>query len=171
MVVIGLEKDEFGPSSGGTQTFINGTGIQIAADDTDHVAHSQFFPESRRNGTQNASDFIVVNGVAGSPSHALWEILFKQSRTPRTSDLRDAINSVLAPPPEPPRLTPIRFGSDEGFVFRLQGTPGQGYAIETSENAEDWSVWMSIELEEDAAEIVDSTTNGASQNFYRVREE
>merc|ERR1711916_329001 len=107
VVLLGLEKDAFGISGGGTLFFAERTRLELVVGDPDQVALSQFFSPSRANGSD--SDFVVLNGVANSPSHEQWEIVYKRSFRPSISQLREAIDSIEAgmslAPAEPPVLS------------------------------------------------------------------
>ena len=69
-------------------------------DDSAHVAIAQFFSSSRY--TAPGSDFVAISGVANSPSHDQWEILYSRTHYSQPfqnsiSDMRRVIDAVKAP--------------------------------------------------------------------------
>lgn len=175
MVVIGLEKDVVG-LQGGSEFFAERTGIRILADDTSHVALHQFFPVSRGDGSRNASDFVIINGIAGTPSHRQWEILFSQSGSPSTASLRKAINSVAAPDPvEAIDVMPVRVSAPTlgggRLSMTISGQVGVTYVIQTSSDLKAW--FDQDEVEGQGGEQVLSLSQDATvpSRFIRIRAE
>jgi len=175
-VLLGLEKDAFGISGGGTLFFAERTGLELVVGDPDQVALSQFFSPSRANGSD--SDFVVLNGVANSPSHEQWEIVYKRSFRPSISQLREAIDSVEAaqlpvpvpePEPEPAEPPVLSDPAIEGgsFRFLVQGTPGHTGVVEYSLDGLNWVVLEELNFTDEAVQVVDPLRAG-EHRLYRV---
>jgi hypothetical protein len=153
VVIVGLEKDPFGPLANRTRFYAEATGLEIYADDTEHIVLHEYFSSNRGDGSQNASDFVILNGVANSPSHAQWEVLFKQSRTPVTRNLRSAIDSVEAgllvvAPPEPPTIESPKITQGQ-LEFTISAESARTYMIQTSLDLKTWSDLREINPTED----------------------
>ncbi len=170
-MVVGLEKDAFGIGSGGTLFFAERTGLELVLDDSDHVALNQFFSPNRGEGTNN-SDFVVINGVANSPSHEQWEIVHLRSFRPSIRDFRAAIDSIEAggdplSPAEPPVLSsPRRVGAQ--FSFDVQGTPGHLGVVEFSVDGVTWEVLQELAFGEEPIQVLDTVSDVAGHRLYRV---
>ena len=175
MVVVGLEKDERGVSSGATLNFARGTGLELVVDGSDLEAFLQFFPQSRSG--SGGSDFVVVSGVSNSPSHQLWEIVYLRTHYAQrfqdsVSDMRRAIDSVEAPvvPTEtatPPKLSRPAYVAGQ-FRFDVAGTPGRSAIVQVSTDGVRWEVLQELTLEEDPVTFVDETSSESDFRFYRV---
>ncbi len=174
MVVVGLEKDERGVSSGATLNFARGTGLELVVDGSDLEAFLQFFPQSRSG--SGGSDFVVVSGVSNSPSHQLWEIIYLRTHYAQrfrdsVSDMRRAIDSVEAPvslePATPPKLSRPAYVEGQ-FRFDVAGTPGRSAIVQVSTDGVRWEVLQELTLEEDPVTFVDETSSEADFRFYRV---
>ncbi len=168
VVLLGLEKDAFGISSGGTLFFAERTGLELVVGDPNQVALSQFFSASRASGSD--TDFVVLNGVANSASHQQWEIIYKRSFRPSISQLREAIDSIEAgvslAPAEPPLLSEPTI-EDGSFGFLVQGTPGHSGTVEFSEDGTNWFVLEEIEFTDDSIRVVDPVQS-SQHRLYRV---
>ena len=167
---MGLEKDDFGASSGGTEFFASRTGLELVVDDGQQVALSQFFPSHRADGS--SSDFVVLNGAANSPSHELWEIVYTRSFRPSFTEMQEIIDSIQAPtavpepePVEPARLTNVRVEGN-AIHFEVVGSMGRPAKVEFSEDGLNW-----FELEAftfAVAPTVVTDTFRESHRLYRV---
>jgi uncharacterized protein YjdB len=91
-----------------TDNFIRQAGFKIVANDVNRALASRFQSSGQ-------PIFVVINGVANSPSHKQWEILVNQNGYGTTQHpieaFRAAINQVRAPaalpPPEPTSVPSI----------------------------------------------------------------
>lgn len=175
MVIVGLEKDERGVSSGATLNFARGTGLELVANGSDLEAFLQFFPQSRAG--SGGSDFVVVSGVSDSPSHQLWEIIYLRTHYAQrfrdsVSDMRRAIDSVEAPvvlpePATPPKLSRPAYENGQ-FRFDVKGTPGRSAIVQVSTDGVRWKVLKELVLEEVPITFVDETASESDFRFYRV---
>ena len=171
MVIVGLEKDDSGISSGGTLFFAERTGIELVLDDSDHIALHQFFSPNRGEGTNN-SDFVVINGVANSPSHKQWEIVHTRSLRPSIRDFRTAIDSIEAgaaplAPAEPPVLSSPRWEGGQ-FSFDVQGTSGRAGVVEFSEDGIAWKVLDELSFGDEPIQVLDAISDVSGHRLYRV---
>jgi len=88
--------------------------------------------------------FIIINGVANSPSHQQYELLVNERRYGQTEfgtnivQWRGIMDSVL-PPATPSVLEMPRFLADGTFEFLLNGPGTTLYAVEASTNFTDWT--------------------------------
>ncbi len=171
VVVIGLEKDDFGPVSGGTVFFADRTGLDVALDDSAHDVLAQFFPRTRGE-RGNDSDFVILNGVRDSASHELWEILYARSRRPLIAEMRELIDSVEAPgampelpPAEPARLVGPQVRGAE-FEFWIEGTVGRTARIESSSDGVTWETRAELLIEEGGTRF--SQPLGSGHGLFRV---
>lgn len=164
-MVIGLEKDEDGIQNGGTIGFANRTGIQLVLDDSAQNVLRQFFPSSRGSGTNN-SDFVILNG-AHSSTHRLWEIVYTRSRNLVVSEVREAIDSIVAssPPPNAPVLSDPKREGDR-FIFNVKGTAGHSGRLEFSNDATLWKPLREIDFTGEPQQITDLLSD--ESRFYRV---
>lgn len=100
-----------------TQAFIVNAGIQNVANDYQGVAWSLY-------NTQNGIPlFVVINGVAASPTHAQWQVLHAGAGYPGADYLRAVINTVQPPPiPKPPTIAshPLDLDAEEGAPASLR---------------------------------------------------
>ena len=120
-----------------TDNFIRQAGFKIVANDVNRALASRFQSSGQ-------PIFVVINGVASSPSHKQWEILVNQSGYGTTQHpidaFRAAINQVRAaavlPPPEPPSAPAITVhpqsqtvisGASVTFAVTAIGTPPLSY--------------------------------------------
>lgn len=77
-----------------TDEFIAEVETELVIDDFDAVAWNTY------NITNGTPLFVVINGVANSPSHAQWEVLHNQAGYSGSDFLRDLINQVEVPTDE-----------------------------------------------------------------------
>lgn len=168
MHVIGLEKDDRGVSSGGTLAFASSTGLEVVLDDSAHEALHQFFPSNRGEGTNN-SDFVLLNGVEGSPSHEAWEILHVESRRVSIQSIRDKIDSIepASVPAVPPSLSNPRL-VDGQFVFEVDGTPGRSVIVQISNDGVQWDNLREVTLEEMPVTFSEPLSSNSSLLLFRV---
>ena len=168
MQVIGLEKDDRGASTGRSITFADATGLDLVLDDGTHDALLQFFPRIRGEG-QNASDFVVLNGVNHSPSHQQWEILHIESIRPSINSIRDKIDSVEAAsvPAVPPVLSAPAL-VDGKFSFQVEGTAGASVEVQISRNGMDWETNQTIILGDGPTNVSEPLMEGPEPVFFRV---
>ncbi len=99
-----------------TNNFIQTNGIEFAIDDTNRQLANQFLA------TGGQPLFAIINGVANSPSHAQWELVFEHDGYGNLSQpvttFRQQLESVLAGE----QTFPDKMGFDEFFprAFRLE---------------------------------------------------
>lgn len=84
-----------------TDAFIADVGQDLVVDDLSAVAWNRF------NQTDGIPLFVVINGVADSPSHQQWEVLHNAPSYPGAAALRSVIDTVQ-PSPETPEPDPIQ---------------------------------------------------------------
>lgn len=96
--VLGINTDQ--TSSDNTDEFIASVGFEVAADDPDWITYGQFGPGVA------ASRYVIINGVADSPTHKQWEVLFNETffQPGEVNLLRALIDKVQAPVPAPPKI-------------------------------------------------------------------
>jgi len=96
--VLGINTDH--TSSDNTDEFIGAVGFEVVADDPDWVTYGQFGPGGA------ASRYVIINGVADSPTHKQWEVLFNETffQPGEVNLLRALIDKVKAPVPAPPKI-------------------------------------------------------------------
>ena len=172
VVLVGLEKDGSGEPSGGTLTFAERTGLELVVDDSDHEVLHQFFSPQRGEGASN-SDFVILNGVANSPSHQRWEIVYTKSLRPSVSELRNAIDSIeagapvdLLPPAAPLLSAPQR--RDDRFEFWVKGAAGYQGRVEASSDGRTWTLFSEIEFGNEPVLITDPLGDSVSHRLFRV---
>ena len=90
--VVSVNIESGNPDS--TDIFINQVGPELVVDDFDAIAWNNY------NITSGIPLFVVINGVANSPSHAQWEVLHNQAGYPGSAFLQDLINQVQVPTDE-----------------------------------------------------------------------
>ena len=119
VVVISVNIESENPSA--TDAFINNFQLDLVADDLHGNGISQF-------ATGYIPLFVIINGVADSPSHEQWEILYRDSGYPGASDLRSIIDTVEASDPTAPatiRMAPenqfARVGETATFETKASG--------------------------------------------------
>ena len=168
MRVIGFEKDDRGVSSGGTLFFAQSTGLEIVLDDSNHQVLHQFFPSNRGEGTNN-SDFVLLNGVKGSPSHESWEVLHVESRRVSIQSIRDKID--LIEPAFAPLIPPVLSKPqliDGAFTFEIEGTSGRDVIIQTSRDGLNWENLRTVTIGEAAFMVSENIINESAPVLFRV---
>ena len=89
--------------------------MEDVADDFSRVAWRQF------NKSNGIPLFVIINGVANSPSHDQWEVLYNGAGYPGASRFRNIINTVkagLQPPTidEQPKSLTVNVGETATFM-------------------------------------------------------
>ena len=84
--LIGINIEQDNPSE---QAVREDAGMEDVADDFSRVAWRQF---NKSNGIR----FVIINGVANSPSHDQWEVLYNGAGYPGASAFTNIINTVKA---------------------------------------------------------------------------
>lgn len=97
--MLGVNTDE--TSSDRTDQFIRQVGFQQVLDDLSWTLYAQFGPGN------SASRYVIINGVADSPTHKQWEVLVNQVYfDPRKPEiLRAFIDKVKPAAQTPPAIT------------------------------------------------------------------
>jgi thiol-disulfide isomerase/thioredoxin len=75
-----------------TQSFITSSGLRNVANDFAGNAWNLY------NTSDSIPLFVVLNGVAGSPTHRQWEVVHSGAGYPGATYLRSVINSIEGPP-------------------------------------------------------------------------
>jgi thiol-disulfide isomerase/thioredoxin len=90
VTVITINREAANPEL--TDQFIENAGLELVADDFEGIAYNQF-------GDGYMPFFVVINGVANSPTHQQWEVLHAESEYNDAgfSFYRALIDSVQAP--------------------------------------------------------------------------
>lgn len=113
--VLGINTDQ--TSSDNTDEFIGAVGFEVVADDPDWVTYGQFGPGGA------ASRYVIINGVADSPTHKQWEVLFSETffQPDEANLLRALIDKVQTPVPVPPKIAvhPQRQDARRGATVTL----------------------------------------------------
>lgn len=115
VVVLSVNIEPQNPTA--TQAFIVNAGSKNVANDYQGVAWSLY-------NTQNGIPlFVVINGVAASPTHSQWQVLHAGAGYPGADYLRTVINTVQPPPiPKPPTIAshPLDLDAEEGAPASLR---------------------------------------------------
>ncbi|MBI2927847.1 MAG: immunoglobulin domain-containing protein [Verrucomicrobia bacterium] len=98
-MVLALSIEQFNVAA--TDRFIQKVGFDLVLDDPDRVGYAQFGPGG------SASRYVIINGLADSPSHKQWEVLFsaKSFDPARPNVLRMLIESIKPPVMVAPEIT------------------------------------------------------------------
>lgn len=151
-----------------TQNFVQRAGLELVLQDFQRTVARQFFPQ----GGQPL--FVIINGVANSPSHAQWEMVYGRlgygERQFPVSEFRAAIDSVRkpSPPPTSPRLTmPTRLPNG-ALTFVLEGEPGRTYQIEVSSNLQNWTPTASLTAKTSTETVRLDGPSNLPHAFYRA---
>ncbi|EDY83784.1 antioxidant, AhpC/TSA family [Verrucomicrobiia bacterium DG1235] len=91
---INIESDS--PSQ--TNNFIESAGLAFALDDSEERSVYAHYS------TGGIPLFVIINGVAGSPSHQQWEVVYHQAGYAGATAFRDTIQSVQASSIDPSAL-------------------------------------------------------------------
>lgn len=73
-----------------TDAFISSFGLGLVADDFGQVAYNQFSEGF-------IPLFVIINGVASSPTYQQWEVIYLSSGYPGAAAIRSLVNSVRPP--------------------------------------------------------------------------
>ena len=116
--LIGINIEQDNPSR--TKQFIKDAGMEDVADDFSRVAWRQF------NKSNGIPLFVIINGVANSPSHDQWEVLYNGAGYPGAARFRSIINTVkagLEPPTidEQPKSLTVNVGETAAFKVNPGG--------------------------------------------------
>ena len=114
-----------------TQNFINRAGLEIVLQDFNRTV-------TRRFANSGQPIFAIINGVANSPGHKQWELIYSRLGYGQTqfpvADFRAAIDSVPAPPAvtpvtitSPPQSQTVSAGNSASFSVTATGTPPLSY--------------------------------------------
>ncbi len=112
VIPVNVESD----NESATDSFIRQAGINGVANDYANSAYSQF-------ATGFIPLFVIINGVADSPTHRPWEVLYRDSGYPGAPLLRSIIDRVRPPDrPAPPRISRAPLGRTlpAGSPLRLE---------------------------------------------------
>ena len=86
---LAVSVDDSNPSA--TATFIGNAGLGLAGEDP----RTDLGPWSQFNEAGTIPLFVVINGVAGSSSHAQWEVIYKRAGYAGAAALRAVIDQVM----------------------------------------------------------------------------
>ncbi|MBM3840689.1 MAG: hypothetical protein FJ398_22550 [Verrucomicrobia bacterium] len=136
VVVIAINTDLTSQSR--TDSFIQSVGFDLVLDDPEWRSYAQFGPGN------SASRYVIINGLADSPSHKQWEVLFNQVYfQPRQPEVLRAITETVKPPvaaePVRPALGRVRRAESGAVEFALSGEPGRRYHVEFSTDLRSWT--------------------------------
>ncbi len=87
VIAVNIEPED----AASTDDFITKTELELVVDDPVAVGWNQY------NQVDGIPLFVIINGVAGSPSHEQWEVLHNQPGYPGAFVFRQFIDSVEAP--------------------------------------------------------------------------
>lgn len=121
---------------------------------------------------------VVINGVAGSPTHDPWELLVNYGGYsdldfgPEISQWRARIDSVRPAPPPPPTLSQPRWNPDGSFQFLVSGHESRRYRVEGTGRFDGWTTILT-NVAAGASGVPVRDTNAAliPYRFYRAVEE
>jgi hypothetical protein len=85
VTVIAVNVEPSSPAS--TDRFIQTVGFELVANDYAGVAYTPF-------GRGSASLYVIINGVANSPTHKQWELLYRANSFSTAASLRTIIDRV-----------------------------------------------------------------------------
>ena len=149
-----------------TQNFVNRAGLNLVLEDFNRTV-------ARRFASGGQPIFAIINGVANSPSHRQWELLYSQLGYGQTTfpveTFRAAIDSVRkaqAEPPIPVAFTSIRTAEENLVEVEFPVTAGRSYELETSENLADWTKLQSVTATSSVHRLQD--LGNGSRRYYRV---
>lgn len=151
-----------------TQNFVERAGLELVLEDFNRKVANQFF----QGGGQPL--FVIINGVAGSPSHAQWELVYSRSgygdRNSPVAEFRAAIDSIKKPvaPPVPPSFARIAAHPEGGWLLELHTEVGRSYEIQSSTDLATWNVQATVSaaLAQETVRIEASVSGSA--RFFRA---
>jgi thiol-disulfide isomerase/thioredoxin len=151
-----------------TQNFVNRAGLDLVLQDFNRAVASRIAGSGQ-------PIFAIINGVANSPKHRQWELLYSRLGYGETSfpigEFRTAIDAVLAPvvvPPTPPQLSPGTLTSPTTFTFQITGEAGRAYRIESSSDLSRWAPVRSFRSESATETVSVSLALEEPRHFFRV---
>jgi thiol-disulfide isomerase/thioredoxin len=127
VTVLAVNEDPTNPEN--TEKFIKNAGLQLVADDYALESYFQFITPDAFSATL----YVIINGVAGSPSHKQWEVIYRQNSFEGHAPMREAIDRVQAPfvdPPvinTPPQSQTVTAGSTITLSVGVDGAPPLRY--------------------------------------------
>lgn len=115
--VLGINIEQEQPAR--TTQFIKDAGLEDVADDFSRVAWRQF------NKSNGIPLFVIINGVANSPSHDQWEVLYNGAGYPGAARFRSIIDTVKGAP-QPPSIDdqPTSLTVNVGETATFKVNPG-----------------------------------------------
>lgn len=147
-----------------TTAFVEQWEIPLVIQDTSRQLQGRFGP------TSGQPTFAIINGVAGSPSHRQWELLYarfsyRDSVNSRPiEDFRAAIDSVRAAPPQ---LRDLQVKPDGTVEFRIEGTARNRYRVQQATRLGEW-ITLETPVPAAAAEPYQLPASGVESGFFRV---
>jgi len=144
-----------------TQSFISTSGLRNVANDFGGNAWNLY------NTSDSIPLFVVLNGVAGSPTHRQWEVVHSGAGYPGANYLRSVINSIQAPPTlRAPSIT-----AQPSPVEGLVGSPAElrVSAIGTTPMNFQWFKNGSALVAANSQALTFTTLRLADAGLYRVR--
>ena len=151
-----------------TDNWINSHPTEIICNDyvsqsvSNGAVRLQFQPSNQR------PVFVAINGVAGSPSHAQWELLVNDGRYGDTdfstelANYRNAIDAV-----QPPLARLVATHAEAGEIhLQLISQPGTRLQLEGSTDLNDWTQLRS--LTNHNGTLIFSEPAGMDYRFYRA---
>ena len=153
-------------NSENTDEFIQRVGFEVALDDPSWSSYSQFGPGGA------ASRYVIINGVANSPSHKQWEVLFNETYFPpgEVGLLRALIDKVTVKTaePRPPVLRGVRRIEGGAVEFEMEGELGRNYHIEFSADLKSWKRVAVVSGGQQRVIHRDAGAASALVGFYRA---
>lgn len=148
-----------------TDQFISENRIPLVLQDTSQTIRNQFIP-----GAQPV--FVVINGIAGSASHAQWEVVYVETSFGSTqapiAAMRTAINSVLPAPPPPPEIVDLTWLGTEGLSLRIEGDERDSIRLERSTDLANWTPLETPIPDDPATAMTIPATDLATWKFLRA---
>lgn len=151
-----------------TQNFLNKAELELVLHDFNRTLANRFFP------TGGQPLFAIINGVAGSPSHRQWELIYSRQGYGQTTfpiaDFRvaiDAVQATVVTPPEPLKLGAPVLGADGRPRVAFRAEAGRRYRWETSADLAEWKTAGEVSGEGTDYTVELDATDGTSR-FLRV---
>lgn len=165
VVVIGINTDV--TSQANTDSFIRNVGFDLVLDDPGWKSYAQFGPGN------SASRYVIINGLADSPSHKQWEVLFNQVYfQPRQPEVVRAIIEKVQPPvasePVRPVLGGVRRIEAGAVEFTLSGQAGRTHHIELSIDLRSWTRVATLTPNGEKTIHRDDRPAAQGRGFYRA---
>ena len=160
-----------------TQSYIDAYHIPYVTEDFNRDAANKFAPQVQ-------PIFAIVNGVANSPSHEQWELVYSHvgygNNTQPISEMQSAIDSVKAgvEPTNPPEITTepndMRIGTGDTLSLSVIATGDQPLSYqwqrdgENIEDATEATLTIASATLDDADSYTVIVTNGAGSDTSRT---